>query len=45
VRELVEAHGGSVAARSPGWGQGSAFTVLLPLTVMKVRPEELKAPP
>jgi diguanylate cyclase len=31
VRALVEAHGGSVAARSAGIGQGSQFTVSLPL--------------
>lgn len=32
VRELVQAHGGSVAASSAGAGWGSAFTVVLPLT-------------
>jgi signal transduction histidine kinase len=31
VRELVEAHGGSVAASSAGEGLGSEFTVVLPL--------------
>jgi diguanylate cyclase (GGDEF)-like protein len=31
VRELVEAHGGSVAAHSDGSGCGSQFTVVLPL--------------
>ena len=31
VRALVEAHGGSVIARSAGTGQGSEFTVTLPL--------------
>jgi signal transduction histidine kinase len=31
VRELVEAHGGTVAARSPGAGLGSEFVVNLPL--------------
>jgi signal transduction histidine kinase len=31
VRRLVEMHGGTVAATSPGPGQGSAFTVRLPL--------------
>jgi diguanylate cyclase (GGDEF)-like protein len=30
VRELVEAHGGSVVARSAGRGQGSEFRVTLP---------------
>ena len=31
VKHLVEAHGGSVAAESGGEGQGSTFTVRLPL--------------
>jgi PAS domain S-box-containing protein len=33
VRHLVELHGGSVSAESPGPGQGSTFTVDLPLAV------------
>jgi len=31
VRKLVELHGGTVTATSPGQGQGSTFTVKLPL--------------
>lgn len=31
VRHLVELHGGSVAATSPGLGEGATFTVRLPL--------------
>jgi PAS domain S-box-containing protein len=31
VRHIVELHGGSVQAESPGEGQGSIFTVLLPV--------------
>jgi signal transduction histidine kinase len=31
VRSLVDMHGGTVAARSPGRGKGSEFTVSLPL--------------
>ena len=31
VRELVQAHAGTVAAASPGEGRGSVFTVTLPL--------------
>jgi CheY-like chemotaxis protein/two-component sensor histidine kinase len=32
VKTIVELHGGSIAARSAGLGQGSEFTVLLPLS-------------
>ena len=35
VRHLVELHGGTVRAESPGKGQGATFTVVLPL--MSVR--------
>jgi CheY-like chemotaxis protein len=35
VKQLVELHGGSVRAASPGPGQGSAFTVALPMTVLE----------
>lgn len=31
VKKLVELHGGSVSAESPGFGQGSTFCVRLPL--------------
>src|SRR6202035_4883660 len=34
VRQLVELHGGSVAVKSEGPGQGSTFVVSLPLTVV-----------
>jgi signal transduction histidine kinase len=33
VRHLVELHGGTVTAESPGKGQGSRFTVLLPAQI------------
>ncbi|MGN8260101.1 CheR family methyltransferase [Pseudomonas sp. SMSB3] len=32
VRQLVEAHGGTVTAHSDGLGQGCTFTVILPLS-------------
>ncbi len=32
VRELLEAHGGTVAATSPGPGKGSVFSITLPLS-------------
>jgi len=32
VREMVQAHGGTIAAESPGPGRGSTFTITLPLT-------------
>lgn len=48
VKQLVEIHGGTVRAKSPGEGQGSTFTVMLPITVVhpdqpvaeKARPKE-----
>jgi PAS domain S-box-containing protein len=40
VRHLVELHGGSVGVSSPGLGQGSTFTVVLPVVpVYRVDPE------
>ncbi|MEG4441259.1 PAS domain S-box protein [Microcoleus sp. AT9_B5] len=39
VRHLVELHGGTVAADSPGEGQGATFTVSLPLSP-KVKGQE-----
>ena len=38
VRALVEAHGGSVIARSAGTGQGSEFIVTLPLAQAQAQP-------
>ena len=40
VRQLVELHGGSVRADSPGEGQGATFTVVLPLMILH-RPLQL----
>jgi len=39
VRHLVEIHGGSVQAESPGLDRGSTFKVKLPLFSSKARPE------
>jgi len=36
VKQLVELHGGSVTAESPGAGQGATFTVKLPVSVALV---------
>ncbi|MFI4927026.1 MAG: ATP-binding protein, partial [Burkholderiales bacterium] len=33
ARSLTEMHGGSIEARSPGLGQGSTFTVRLPIAI------------
>jgi PAS domain S-box-containing protein len=38
VKQLVELHGGSVTAKSPGEGQGATFTVCLPLTAFHPEP-------
>ena len=38
VKQLVELHGGTVQAKSPGQGMGSVFRVALPLTPL--HPEE-----
>ncbi|MGB3202094.1 MAG: PAS domain S-box protein [Nodosilinea sp.] len=45
VRHLVELHGGTVHATSPGRGRGSTFTVRLPLTVLSQRPDREDCPP
>lgn len=46
ARQLVEMHDGSIVAESPGTGQGSTFTVLLPLAggVGPARQPEAEAP-
>jgi PAS domain S-box-containing protein len=39
VRHIVEAHGGTVHAESPGLGQGAVFTVKLPLMTARTAGE------
>ena len=41
VKQLVELHGGSVTVISPGLGQGTTFSVRLPLTVVH-EPEKIE---
>lgn len=36
VRHLVEAHGGTVTAQSPGKGKGATFVVTLPVALAKI---------
>jgi PAS domain S-box-containing protein len=38
VKQLIDAHGGSVRASSPGPGQGATFAVRLPLTPRRPEP-------
>jgi CheY-like chemotaxis protein len=45
VRHLVELHGGTVEVSSAGAGQGSTFTVKLPVAIAKTgEPEEARPP-
>ncbi len=39
VKYIVEAHGGTVEATSPGEGKGSTFTVRLPIRAVRMREE------
>lgn len=46
VRHLVELHGGTVSVDSPGEGQGSTFTVMLPvIPVVRLKTEEERVHP
>jgi signal transduction histidine kinase len=44
AKQLAELHGGSLTAASDGPGQGSAFTLRLPLKVDAVAPTEVRPP-
>jgi PAS domain S-box-containing protein len=43
VRHLVEAHGGAVAAASPGLGHGATFTIQLPIHATSTEPGGFEA--
>jgi len=45
VRHIVELHGGTVRAESPGEGRGAVFTVRLPLPVAQAGRELERRPP
>jgi PAS domain S-box-containing protein len=45
VRQLVELHGGTVTAESPGEAKGATFTVSLPRTAMSVAASPSVTPP
>ena len=44
VKQLMELHGGTIAATSPGAGQGATFTITLPLRAVP-QPEPAAPPP
>ncbi len=39
VKNLVELHGGTIRANSPGEGQGATFAISFPLTVVQPQPD------
>jgi CheY-like chemotaxis protein len=45
TRQLVELHGGTIRANSPGLGKGATFTIRLPLKGGATAPEGDDAPP
>ena len=44
-RQLVELHGGTIRASSPGEGQGATFSVELPISIMQVEAERARTHP
>jgi two-component system, chemotaxis family, CheB/CheR fusion protein len=45
VRELIELHGGTVSAESPGRDQGATFTIVLPIPALLMTAEEAEPAP
>ncbi|MEA5448776.1 ATP-binding protein [Leptolyngbya sp. CCNP1308] len=45
VRQLVDIHGGTIAARSPGEGQGATFSVRIPKLAEKTNADSVAALP
>jgi two-component system, chemotaxis family, CheB/CheR fusion protein len=43
VRQLVELHGGTVAAKSAGEGMGATFTIILPVPALLMQPAGAEA--
>lgn len=44
VKQLVELHGGTIVAQSPGLNEGATFVVRLPLPKLRQTPKKKKAP-
>lgn len=45
VKHMIELHGGTVTASSPGLDKGSTFTIKLPLAILHPRPAEDRVHP
>ena len=45
AKDLVELHGGRIRAESPGEGQGSTFTIALPVRALRAAPAPTRAEP
>jgi PAS domain S-box-containing protein len=43
VKQLVELHGGTIRAKSPGLGHGSTFIILLPVAIAELTNASLKS--
>src|SRR5262249_8666078 len=45
AKDLVELHGGRIRAESPGEGQGSTFTIALPIRALRAEPTAARPEP